>query len=123
MIVKQKQQYSIASRCISSVSYTHLDVYKRQPLWYNVPLKRNIPTILTDSWYISHIDTYQFLNFQQVTVNLTLSTDLLFKVCLLYTSHPLAIDVFFRNIIPLYGLENIEYIASGRICYCFWEKQ
>ena len=32
------------------------------------------------------------------------------KSFLAFQNHPLAIDVFFRNIIPLYGLENIEYI-------------
>lgn len=32
------------------------------------------------------------------------------KSFLVFPNHSLAIDVFFRNIIPLYGLENIEYI-------------
>lgn len=32
------------------------------------------------------------------------------KSFLTFPNHPLAIDVFFQNIIPLYGLENIEYV-------------
>lgn len=32
------------------------------------------------------------------------------KSFLAFPSHPLAIDVFFRNVIPLYGLEDIAYM-------------
>ena len=41
------------------------------------------------------------------------------KSFLAFQNHPLAIDVIFRNIIPLYGLENIEYIETVSYTHLF----